>query len=171
MSPQNYLKSEYNSNSPYGDSYYARSAGYIPPQTPRKPISKWIKFGIPAAILIVAAIAVGVAVGVTRHSSSQQSADAAASSASQASASASSQSDLGLFVTSYGSQYLNPYYPSVVSLLRFSLSFSSLHVYPRLIRLNSQHRPSMPIASPGQRIHSLPPTPTPPQSAPIDLAS
>ena len=124
MSPQNYYKSEYNGNSPYGDSYYAQSTGYIPPQTPRKPVSKWVKFGIPTAIVIIAAIAVGVAVGVSKHNSTETT-EAAASSAAAASASGSGQSTLGLFVTSYGSQYLNPYYPSTVGISSIN-SFSLL---------------------------------------------
>ena len=138
MSPPYTNKSEYNynnngnmgSNSPYGDSYYAQSAGYIPPQTPRKPLSKWIKFGIPAAVVIIAAIVVGIAVGVSKHNSQQQTTEEAAASASSASASANSQSPPGLFVTSYGSQYLNPYYPSTVRFcFHISLIDFSAHSY------------------------------------------
>ena len=133
MSPQNLYKSEYNQNSPYGDNYYAQSTGYIPPQSPRKPVSKWVKFGIPAAIVIIAAIVVGIAVGVSKHNSQQQSSSQqAAASAAAASASGSNNdpSALQLFVTAYGSQYLNPLYPSTVCLhLYISLSYTFLNFF------------------------------------------
>ena len=51
-------------NSPYGsgDPYYNESTGFITPSQPKKGTSKWIKIGIPVAVVVIAAAVVGAAV-------------------------------------------------------------------------------------------------------------
>ncbi|OAX44407.1 hypothetical protein K503DRAFT_765026 [Rhizopogon vinicolor AM-OR11-026] len=105
-------------NSPYGsgDPYYNESSGYITPQRPpKKTISKWVKFGIPVAIVVIAAAVLGGVLG-TRGSknSSSQSAAAAATSA------ISVKNDLGHFATATDSQYLLPIYPMTTNTAAFT---------------------------------------------------
>jgi hypothetical protein len=91
----------------------------------KKPISKWIKLGIP--LFIVAAI-VGIVVGAvvgTRKNSNRSSSGATGSSGVPGSASSavSGQLAIGRFATATDSEYLVPLYPSTVSVKH---SFSCL---------------------------------------------
>lgn len=97
-------------NSPYGsgDPYYNESSGYITPHQPaKKPISKWVKFGIPVAIVVIAGAVLGGVLGSrsSKNSSTAQSSAAAATSA------ISAKNDIGRFATATDSQYLLPIYP------------------------------------------------------------
>ncbi|KAJ7890562.1 hypothetical protein B0H14DRAFT_3105325 [Mycena olivaceomarginata] len=70
------------------DPAYTHSTGYITPARPVKPkgTSKWIKIGIPLAVLVIAAAVVGGILGARKNSSSSSSSTAAASSAAASSA-------------------------------------------------------------------------------------
>ncbi|KAG1875583.1 chondroitin AC/alginate lyase [Suillus subalutaceus] len=99
-------------NSPYGsgDPYYNESSGYITPaRSPKKTISKWVKFGVPVAVVVIAGAVLGGVLG------SRSSKNASASSSAAASAAATSaigaKNDVGIFATATDSQYLVPIYP------------------------------------------------------------
>jgi hypothetical protein len=104
-------------SSPYGsgDPFYAESTGHITPSRPKKTAStsKWIKFGIPIAIILIVAAVVGGVVG------SRRSKTAAASSGSKdpgaaASSAASVKASIGRYATGTNSKYMVPVYPSTV---------------------------------------------------------
>jgi len=105
-------------SSPYGtgDSRYTESqSGFITPHPPpKKRTSNWIKFGIPALIIIIIAGVVGGVLGSrkskeNRNSSGSTGSDAAASSA------ASVKLGAGRFAVSTDAQFMVPVYPSTVS--------------------------------------------------------
>src|ERR1700761_7793233 len=105
----------YGNNSPYGsgDPYYSASTGYIAPQTGRKrPLSNWVKFGVPIAIIIIVAAVIGGVLGSRAHHNSP-SVNAASSpgSAAQASQAVSAKNAIGRFPTATNSEYLLPIYP------------------------------------------------------------
>lgn len=111
-----------NANSPYGsgDPYYNESSGYITPMPVKKGTSKWVKLGIPVAIVIIVGAVVGGVLGsrasnnksssVSGGSSSGSSGDQAAA----ASSAASVKNAIGVYPTGTDSQYLVPLYPSTV---------------------------------------------------------
>ncbi len=101
-----------NSTNPYGsgDPYYSASTGYITPQNPRKPLSKWIKFGVPVGILVIAAAVVAAVVATHRHHSSSTSSGSPAA----ASSAISAKDAVGIFPTATDSEYMVPIYPSTV---------------------------------------------------------
>jgi hypothetical protein len=104
-------------NSPYGsgDPYYNESSGYITPhRPPKKTVSKWVKFGIPVAIVVIAAAVLG---GVLGSRGSKNSSSAAAQGSAAATSAISVKNDLGHFPTATDSQYLVPIYPMTVSFL------------------------------------------------------
>lgn len=76
-------KTTVNSNMPYGstDPYYVQS-GYFPPPRQKKPKSKWVKFGIPVAVILIIAIVVGVVVGIKEDDKSRSSSSSSASGSS-----------------------------------------------------------------------------------------
>lgn len=97
---------------------------------PKKPISNWIKFGVPVFVLVVIAAVLGGVLGSraaknNNSSTSANNAQASSSSASAAaSAAASAKNEIGRFATSTESDYMMPVYPSTV---RPSLLFCSTH--------------------------------------------
>ena len=102
-------------NSPY----YHQSSGYIQSSAPgKKPISKWIKWGLP--LFIVAAIA-GIVVGVivgrknTNRSSSASGATGSNGVPGSASSVVSAKLSMGRFATATDSEFMVPVYPSTVS--------------------------------------------------------
>ncbi len=104
-------------SSPYGagDPYYTESTGHISPRPLKKTAStsKWIKFGIPVAIIVIVAAVVGGVVG------SRRSKTVAASSGSKdpgaaASSAASVKASIGRYATGTNSKYMVPVYPSTV---------------------------------------------------------
>ena len=109
------LHTPYQSNpSPYGsgDPYYNESTGFITPHPAKKGTSKWIKIGIPVAVVVIAAAVVGVVLGVRSNKNSSSSSSSASSNGDQASGSA--QGDLAIFATATASLYMLPIYPSTV---------------------------------------------------------
>jgi hypothetical protein len=112
-----------NQDSPYGsgDPYYSRSTGYIAPegysaQPPpeKKGISKWIKIGIPVAIIVIAAAVLGGVFG-SRHTSKSSSGGGNQDPAAAASSAASVKSAVGRYATGTNSKFMVPVYPSTVS--------------------------------------------------------
>jgi hypothetical protein len=104
--------------SPYGsgDPYYNESSGFITPHPAKKPISNWIKIGVPVLILVIIGAVVGGVLGSRNNSSSNN--NSAASSASgdaAASSAASIKLDIGRFATATDSEYMIPIYPATVS--------------------------------------------------------
>lgn len=109
--------SPYSQGSPYGSTHNAdpsrlESTGFIAGgPTSKKGVSKWIKIGVPVALLIIIAAVLGGVLGSRHHSSSASAASAAASSA------ASAQKAIGVYATATNSEYMMPIYPSTVSYL------------------------------------------------------
>lgn len=97
------------------DPAYTHSTGYITPARPVKPkgTSKWIKIGVPLAVLVIAAAVVGGILGARKSSSSSSSSTAAASSA--AASSANAKLAAGIFATATNSEYMIPVYPSTTN--------------------------------------------------------
>lgn len=105
-------------NSPYGsgDPYYNESSGYITPaRPPKKAVSKWVKFGVPVAVVIIAGAVLGGVLGSRASKNASASSSAAASAA--ATSAISVKNDIGRFATATDSQYLVPIYPMTVSLV------------------------------------------------------
>ncbi|ESK83462.1 heparinase ii iii family protein [Moniliophthora roreri MCA 2997] len=105
------------SNSPYQNSSHNESTGFITPEgAQRKRTSPWLKFGLPAIILVL--VIIGAVLGGVlgsrasrdnKAASASQSADAAASSA------ASAKADIGRFAQATNSQFMVPIYPSTTN--------------------------------------------------------
>ena len=112
--------------SPYGsgDPYYNASTGYITPASPKKPLNKWIKFGIPAAIVVIAG-AVVAGVVASRHHSHNSSSQSSSTSGNPAAASSavSAKNAVGIFPTATDSEFMVPIYPSTVGLTKFKVNF------------------------------------------------
>lgn len=104
-------------STPYGsgDPYYTESTGYITPITGKKPAStsKWIKIGIPIAIIVIAAAVVGGVVGSRQSKTSA--ATGSKSPGAAASSAASVKASVGRYATGTNSKYMVPLYPSTVS--------------------------------------------------------
>jgi hypothetical protein len=121
-----------NQSNPYGtsNSHYTESqSGFITPHPPpKKPISNWIKFGIPALIILIIAGVVGGIVGSRKaHSSSSSSSGGSAGSAASASSAASAKLAIGRFASATDSQFMVPVYPSTVSVHQHYLLFFISH--------------------------------------------
>lgn len=116
--------------SPYGsgDPYYNASTGYIAPANAKKPLSKWIKFGIPVAVLVIAGAVVGgvVASHHSHKSSSSSSSSPDSGSPASASSAVSAKNAVGIFPTGTDSEFMVPIYPSTVGLVKFEFHFQCL---------------------------------------------
>ncbi|KAI0271418.1 chondroitin AC/alginate lyase [Gloeopeniophorella convolvens] len=110
--------------SPYGsgDPYYSASTGYISPPNPKKPLSNWIKFGIPVAVIVIVAAVVGGVVG--SHHSSHKNASASSNgdtgSPAAASSALSAKNAIGIFPTATDSEFMVPVYPSTTNTAAFT---------------------------------------------------
>jgi hypothetical protein len=102
--------------SPSGDPYYNSSTGYAAPANPKKSVSKWIKFGVPVGVLIVARAVVGAVVG-TRHHGHSSASDSSTGSPAAASSAISAKNAIGISPTATDSAFMVPIYPSTVRLL------------------------------------------------------
>src|SRR6266404_675282 len=113
--------------SPYGsgDPYYSASTGYIAPANPKKPLNKWIKFGIPVSILVIAgAVVAGVLASHHKHNSNSSSNPSSGTGNPAAASSAvSAKNVLGIFATGTDSEYMRPLYPSTVGFTKFVCCF------------------------------------------------
>jgi len=134
------------SRTPYGsgDPYYSSSTGYITPVNPRKSLSKWIKFGVPVGILVVAGAVVGAVLATRHHNSSSSSSSSSSGSGSPAASSAiSAKNEVGIFPTATDSEYMVPVYPATVRFYvasRFaSFFFELLHFTDKHCRFLNPH--------------------------------
>ncbi|KAF9479718.1 hypothetical protein BDN70DRAFT_878475 [Pholiota conissans] len=109
--------------SPYGtnDPNYHESAGYIAPLPRKKPLSKWIKIGVPVLIVVIIAAVVGGVVG-SRNSNSKDASTSSSGSSSgsagdtaAASSAISAKSAVGRFATATDSEFMVPIYPSTTN--------------------------------------------------------
>lgn len=119
----NPIGSSTNLTSPYGNQRYNESTGYITPAV-RKRTSKWIKFGLPVALIIIVGAVVAIIFGIrAKHSNTAAS---AAASASSAAAAVSAANEIGIFATATNSEFMVPLYPSTVRAQHHILSQYSL---------------------------------------------
>lgn len=109
-------------NSPYGSGapYYHQSSGHIQSPAPgKKPISKWIKLGIPLLVVVaIVGIVVGVVVGTRKNSNRSSTSSGAPGSnggPGSASSAVSAKLSVGRFATATDSEFMVPLYPSTVS--------------------------------------------------------
>jgi hypothetical protein len=105
------------SSSPYpsADPYYSSTTGLgNPSRSAKKPLSKWIKFGLPVAVLVIAGAVVGGVVG-SRHHKNNSSTSSGSSGGPAASSAVSAKNAAGIFPTATDSEYMVPIYPSTVS--------------------------------------------------------
>lgn len=118
MASYNPLNSNQNmpASSPYGsgDPYYNASTGYVQSAPVKKATSKWIKIGIPIAVLAIAAAVVGGVLGSRRSSSSSSTGNSPQDPAAAASSAASAKAAIGRYATATNSKFMVPIYPSTV---------------------------------------------------------
>ncbi|KAI0048326.1 heparinase II/III family protein [Auriscalpium vulgare] len=125
MASYNPLVENRQGQSPYGsaDPYYHESTGYITPSRPAKRgISKWIKFGLPILILVIAGAVVGGVVG-SHHSGSKSSSSSAAGStpgAAEVSSAVSAKNAVGRFATGTNTEFFMPEYPATTNTAAFT---------------------------------------------------
>jgi hypothetical protein len=114
----NYNSLDSGSPSPYGtgDPYYNSSTGYISPPNPKKSPSKWIKFGIPVGVLVIAGAVVGAVLGTRHHGHGSSSSSSNSGNPAAASSAISAKNAIGVFPTATDSEFMVPVYPSTVSL-------------------------------------------------------
>lgn len=103
-------------NSPYlQENYYNDSTGYIPQRpgySKKKPVSNWIKFGVPILILVLAGGGVGAYFATRKKTTAASSSSPGSASGSAA---ASAKLALGRFATATNSEFMMPIYPATVS--------------------------------------------------------
>ncbi|KAJ6607509.1 heparinase II/III family protein [Mycena sp. CBHHK59/15] len=83
-------------------------------QDPQEKTSKWVKIGIPVAVLVIAAAAVVAGIVATRHKKSSSAVSSSAAAAASAS-SASAKLAEGIFATATNNEYMIPVYPSATN--------------------------------------------------------
>ncbi|KAF8203183.1 chondroitin AC/alginate lyase [Pholiota molesta] len=113
--------------SPYGtnDPNYHESAGYIAPLPRKKPLSKWIKIGVPLLVIVIAAAVVGGIVGSRKSkdasaSSSNGGSSGSAGDTAAASSAISAKMSNGRFATATDSEFMVPVYPSTTNAALFT---------------------------------------------------
>ncbi|KAG1784122.1 chondroitin AC/alginate lyase [Suillus placidus] len=132
-------------NSPYGsgDPYYNESSGYITPaRSPKKTISKWVKFGVPVAIVVIAGAVLGGVLGSRSSKNASASSSAAASAA--ATSAISAKNDIGRFATATDSQYLVPIYPMTTNTAAYTTPTFVSTTNPNLAWPQDPFQPSNP---------------------------
>ncbi len=146
-----------NQSNPYGsgDPYYNESTGFINPQKQKQGTSKWIKIGIPVAVVVIAAAVVGAVLGI-RSSKNSSSTSSASSKGDQAAGSA--QGDLAIFATATASQFMLPIYPSTVRVGSYSRAHPLTHT-PLSLR---PHRPTPPSSTHPRSVPPMVPSRGPP---------
>jgi len=112
------------SPSPYGTGtpqYNESQSGFITPlPSPKKRTSNWIKFGIPALIIIIIAGVVGGVVGSRKSNKDASSSSGSSASGAAASSAASAKLAAGRFAVSTNSEYMIPVYPSTTNTAAFT---------------------------------------------------
>ncbi|KAJ7115947.1 chondroitin AC/alginate lyase [Mycena epipterygia] len=112
------LQSVHNQHQVYQneDPAFNQSTGFISPPKAQKRTSKWLKIGIPVAVLVIAAAVVaGVVASRKKSSGSAASSGSSSAAAAAASASASAKLAVGVFATATNSEYMIPIYPSTTN--------------------------------------------------------
>jgi hypothetical protein len=168
--------------SPYGtnDPNYHESAGYIAPLPRKKPLSKWIKIGVPLLVIVIAAAVVGGIVGSRKSkdasaSSSNGGSSGSAGDTAAASSAISAKMSNGRFATATDSEFMVPVYPSTVSLpfpFVFQTLYIDMNVRPMLLFSPLPHSFQVPMQTlPGRQTLSSQPIPAPPTCAQTAPAS
>jgi hypothetical protein len=118
------------SGSPYGsgDPYYNASTGYISPANPKKSLNKWVKIGVPIAILVIAGAVVAGVLATRHHSHNSSSSSSSPGSPAAASSALSAKNAVGIFPTGTDSEFMVPLYPSTVGLINSRFIFDVLPV-------------------------------------------
>ncbi|KAH9984633.1 chondroitin AC/alginate lyase [Russula compacta] len=111
------------SSSPMGsyDPYYNSSTGNIAPTNPPKSRGKWIKFGLPAAILVIAGAVVGAVLATRHHGHGSASSSSSSGSPAAASSAINAKNAVGIYPTATDSEYMVPIYPSTTNTAAFSI--------------------------------------------------
>ena len=114
----NYNALDSASPSPYGsgDPYYNSSTGYITPANPKKSLSKWIKFGVPVGVLVIAGAVVAAVLATRNHGHGSSSSKSNSGSPAAASSAISAKNAVGIYPTATDSEFMVPIYPSTVCL-------------------------------------------------------
>lgn len=107
--------------SPYGagDPYYQQSQGYIQPYPRKKGLSKWVKIGVPVAIIIIVGVVVGVVMATRNNSdddksSSSNSKPGSDSKPADPEDAATAKLEIGRFAVATNSAFMVPIYPTAV---------------------------------------------------------
>jgi hypothetical protein len=118
MATYDTLDSHAGTPSPYGsgDPYYNSSTGYITPANPKKSASKWIRFGIPVGILVIAGAVVAAVLATRHHGNSGTSSKSDSGNPAAASSAISAKNAIGVYPTGTDSEFMVPLYPSTVRL-------------------------------------------------------
>jgi hypothetical protein len=112
----------YPQQNPYGtgQGFAQQSQGYIAPYPRKNPYSKWLKIGIPVAIVIIVAAVVGGVLGSRKKDDASSSGAGTASGEAAASSAASVKNEIGVFATATNSEFMVPVYPSTTNTAAFS---------------------------------------------------
>lgn len=112
----NFNESSAKLSTPYGsgDPYYSENTGFVTPNKPRRGTSKWLKIGIPVAILVIAGAVVGVVLALRKKPTSVNGTSSSSSGTGSDKADGANN-NLGIFAVATDSQYMLPIYPATVS--------------------------------------------------------
>lgn len=101
-----------------GDPYYNPSSSYTTPVNPKTSVSKnkWIKFGVPVAVLVIAGVVVAAVLATRHHGHNSSSSSTSSGNPAAASSAISAKNAVGLFPTGTDSEFMVPLYPSTVRL-------------------------------------------------------
>lgn len=114
--------------SPYGagDPYYQQSQGYIQPYPRKKGLSKWVKIGVPVAIIIIVGVVVGVVMATRNNSdddksSSSNSKPGSDSKPADPEDAATAKLEIGRFAVATNSAFMVPIYPTATNAAAFTV--------------------------------------------------
>jgi hypothetical protein len=101
-----------------GDPYSNSSTGFISPTNAKKSVgkNKWIKFGVPVGVLVVAGAVVAAVLATRHHGHNSSSSSKNSGSPAAASSAISAKNAVGVFATATNSEFMVPLYPSTVRL-------------------------------------------------------
>lgn len=91
-------------------------SGYLSPARPKKPLNKWIKFGVPVGVLVIAGVVLAAVLATRHHGNNSGSSSKNSGSPAAASSAISAKNAVGVFPTATNSKYMVPLYPSTVRL-------------------------------------------------------
>ena len=114
------------SDQPYGSNsgLAQASQGNIEPYPRKKGLSKWVKIGVPVAIIVIVAAVVGGVLGsrASKNDDASSSSNGAGTEEGEAAASsaASVKNNIGIYATATNSEYMIPVYPATTNTAAFS---------------------------------------------------